>query len=97
MSPSSNDDPILEQLREEISAADRAILDAVNRRIELVERIKAHKDSRGIAFLDPGREERLLRDLDRANGGPLSPAGVHELFRAILDLSKREVAGPSAD
>jgi len=86
------DDPVLRELREQISATDRAILDAVNARLELVARIKEHKESRGIGFLDPDRERSMLRDLAEGNGGPLSEDGVRELFTGILDLSKREVA-----
>jgi 3-deoxy-7-phosphoheptulonate synthase / chorismate mutase len=90
---SAADDPALREFREQISETDRAILDAVNARLELVVRIKAYKDSHGIAFLDPERERSMLQDLTRANRGPLSAEGLHELFGTILDLSKREVAG----
>ena len=89
---SAADDPVLREFREQISHTDRTILDAVNARLELVVRIKAHKQSRGIAFLDPERERSMLDDLTRANGGPLSAESVRELFETILDLTKREVA-----
>lgn len=88
---STTDDPILRDFREQISDTDRAILDAVNTRLELVARIKAHKDSRGIAFLDPDREQSMLDELERINQGPLSAGGLRELFRAVLDLTKREI------
>ena len=87
------DDPLIAELRTEITAADRTILDAINTRIELVTRLKRHKETLGVDFLDPGREARLLRHLRDANPGPLSPGGVDELFRSILDLVKREVGG----
>jgi hypothetical protein len=35
----------------------------------------------------------LLDDLVSANSGPLSDEGVGDLFRELLDLTKREVAG----
>jgi chorismate mutase len=89
MTPS--DDPVLRELREQISAADRAILDAVNTRLELVARIKEHKESRGIDFLDPERERSMLEELAAANRGPLSKTGVHELLTSVLELTKREV------
>ncbi len=85
------DDPVLHDLREQITATDRAVLDAVNARIELVARLKAHKDALGLDFLDPDREQRLLRHLEEANPGPLSADGVRELFTTILDLVKREL------
>jgi chorismate mutase len=88
---SAADDPALREFREQISETDRAILDAINRRLELVARIKAHKESRGIGFLDPEREQSMLEELARTNKGPLSAEGVHELFSTILDLTKREV------
>ena len=93
MSETDDDDPVIRQLREQISGLDRAILDAVNERLELVARIKAYKESHGIDFHDPGREQAMLRDLTTANRGPLSTSGVEQLLRTILDLSKREVTG----
>ncbi len=81
----------LERLRAEISAADRTLVETVNRRLDLVAELKRHKDASGIAFLDPDRERRLLADLVQANGGPLSEQGVGELVAAVLDLTKREL------
>jgi chorismate mutase len=92
MTPS--DDPVLRELREQISATDRAILDAVNARLELVARIKEHKEAHGIDFLDPDRERSMLRELGAANSGPLSEEGVRELLTGVLELTKREVARP---
>ena len=90
------DDPILNGLREQISAFDRAIVEAVNHRLELVAQIKAYKDSQGLGFLDPKREEQMLDELTRSNRGPLSEEGLRELLQAILDLSKREVSQHSS-
>jgi chorismate mutase len=88
---SSDADPVIRDLREQISAADRAALEAVNRRLELVAELKRYKESRGIAFVDPERERTMLEELARANGGPLSDEGVRELLTMLLDLTKREV------
>jgi chorismate mutase/prephenate dehydratase len=85
-------DPVLEGLRGEISDVDRRVLDLVNRRLELVAEIKAHKEANGISFVDPEQEARLLAGLRAANPGPLSADGVERLFRSILDLIKRELA-----
>jgi chorismate mutase len=85
------EDPVIRQFREQISDNDRAILDAVNKRLQLVAQVKAYKESRGLGFLDPEREEWMLQYLTRANRGPLSAEGLQELFRTILELSKREV------
>jgi chorismate mutase len=86
-----NDDPLIRQLREQISDADRTIIEAVNARLKLVSRLKDYKESRGLSFLDPEREEWMLSYLTRANRGPLSAEGLREIFSEILDLTKREV------
>jgi chorismate mutase len=84
-------DPTVRRLRREISEADRALLAVVNTRLELVARLKRHKDSLGMPFVDPDRERQLLEDLARKNRGPLSPEGLRELYDCLLDLTKREV------
>jgi chorismate mutase len=63
----------------------------MNARLRLVARLQRYKESRGIGFVDPEREEWMLQYLQRANRGPLSSDGLHELFEEILDLTKREV------
>jgi 3-deoxy-7-phosphoheptulonate synthase / chorismate mutase len=88
---SSDPDPVIRDLRGQISAADRTVLEAVNRRLELVAELKRYKESRGIAFVDSERERTMLEELARANGGPLSDEGVRELLTMLLDLTKREV------
>ena len=86
------DDPLIRQLREQLSDNDVAIVEAVNARLKLVARLKRVKDERGIEFLDPAREEWMLQYLTRANRGPLSPDGLREIYTELLDLTKREVA-----
>ena len=87
-----NQDPIIRQLREQVSDNDRALVEAVNTRLRLVSRLKSYKESRGFDFVDPEREEWMLRDVSRANRGPLSQDGLEEIYTAILDLTKREVS-----
>jgi chorismate mutase len=95
MSSEQTPDPVIKQFREQISDTDRAIVEAMNKRLKLVAQVKAYKDSRGLGFLDPEREEWMLQYLTRANRGPLSSNGLRELFEKILDLSKREVSRES--
>ncbi len=85
-------DPLIRQLREQISDNDRALVEAMNKRLQLVARLKAYKESRGIGFVDPDREEWMVRYLARANRGPLTEDGLRALFEQLLDLTKREVA-----
>ena len=88
-------DPVVRELRGRITEADRAILAAVNERIELVRKLREHKRANGFDFLDPGREERLLQALADQNQGPISEDGLRELFGDLLALTKRELAEPS--
>ena len=84
-------DPVLAQLRDQITDLDRGLVELVNKRLKLVGQIKRYKQTRGLPFLDPAREEWMLRYLSRANRGPLSEQGLEELYIELLDLTKREV------
>jgi chorismate mutase len=84
---------VIEDYREQISAADRALLAAINKRIELVRSLHEHKRAEGIPLRDPAREEQLVVELQAANDGPLSSSGVAELFRHVLDLTRKEIHG----
>jgi chorismate mutase len=84
----------LTSLREQVSAIDREIVDAINRRIEVVQQIWAHKREHGLGDVDPERERWLHEHLAASNAGPLTPEGLKEIYAAILDLTKREV-GPA--
>ena len=85
-------DPLVRQLREEISDNDRAIVEAINKRLKLVAKLKEYKATRGYEFVDPDREEWMLTYLGRANRGPLSEGGLREIFDSLLALTKREVS-----
>jgi chorismate mutase len=87
-------DPVIRQFREQISDNDRALVEALNKRLRLVARLKDYKESRGVGFVDTAREEWILQDLARANQGPASTEGLREFYGAVFDLTKREVSGP---
>ena len=59
-------DPLIRQLREQLSDNDVRIVEALNARLKLVARLKRVKEERGIDFLDPAREEWMLQYLTRA-------------------------------
>ncbi len=82
----------LTELRAEIEALDRRLLETLNRRLELVAAVRRHKDEAGERWIDPEREAKLLNGLVEANPGPLSERGVRALFSAVLDVLKQEVA-----
>ncbi len=84
-------DPVLAELRRQISEIDRSIVEAFNRRLEIAAEIKRHKDEHGIAFVDPDREAALLAEQASKNRGPLTEAGLRALCAELLALTKREV------
>jgi chorismate mutase/prephenate dehydratase len=84
-------DPVLEQLRQQISEIDSSIIDAFNRRLEIVAQIKRHKDEHGIAFVDPDREAAMLAHQSSENRGPLTDEGLRALYAELLALTKREI------
>ena len=99
VSPASSQsglDPALRELRERVSEVDRAILGAVNLRLELVAEIAEHKRQAGIPTYDPIREEAMLRELTQGNRGRLTDEGVAELLASILYLTKRQLGIASA-
>jgi chorismate mutase len=97
MATEPDKDPVVRQLREQISDNDLAIVNAVNRRLKLVKRLKEYKTSRGFEFIDQAREDWMLSYVTRANQGPLSAEGLREIYGALLDLTKREVTGTLED
>ncbi len=92
MAGETTTDAALNDLRDLLAENDRALLDLVNRRLDLVLQIKQRKAELGVEFVDPEREAWLLDHLRRANDGRLSDEGLRELLKAVLDLTKRELA-----
>jgi len=85
-------DPVVEQIREQITNLDRALVESINKRLKLVQQLRRYKERHELPFLDPSREEWMLRYLTRANRGPLSTEGLAELYAFLLDVTKRETA-----
>jgi chorismate mutase/prephenate dehydratase len=88
--PDPSQDPVVRDLRDRIAAVDQELLDAVNRRVELVRQLKERKAATGLDFVDRGQEERLIDRLAEANPGPLSEDGLRALYQSLLELVKRE-------
>ena len=79
------------RFRARITELDRLILDAVNRRLELVAELKRYKDEHGIAFVDPDRERSMIETRVGENEGPLSDDGLRAFYLELLALTKREL------
>ena len=90
----ASSDPVVRQIRDQISDNDRALVEALNKRLQLVARLWEYKASRGYQVLNPEREGWMLQYLQRANRGPLTPEGLAEVYGLVLDLTKREIGVP---
>lgn len=90
--PNGSNDPVIKQFRDQISDNDLKIIDAINKRLKLVKQLKAYKEQHGVDFLDPTREEWMLTFVNRANKGPLSAEGLAELYRNLVEVTKREAS-----
>jgi chorismate mutase len=85
-------DPVIRHYREQISDNDLKILEALNKRVKLVQSLKDYKESQGLSFYDAAQEDWVITYLCRANRGPLSNEGLREIYALILQWVKREAA-----
>jgi len=87
----------LEQVREEISQVDEALLRLVSRRMELAGAILEEKRRRGLPISDDRQNELVLkRAMERATELNVDPAGVREIFSILIRMSierQHEMAG----
>lgn len=91
----------LDSLRRQIGGLNREILGLLQERARVVARIGKFKRKRGMAAYDPTREEAMIREL---LGQPTGPFGATQIravfdaiFRASLDLQRRQIAASNED
>jgi chorismate mutase/prephenate dehydratase len=80
--------PELAKLREQIDAADRAILEQLNRRARLVQDIGRLKAESGVAVYAAARERDIVERLRRDNAGPFPDEGVASVFREVISATR---------
>jgi chorismate mutase/prephenate dehydratase len=81
-------DAELADLREQIDAVDRAILERLNERARLVQSVGDLKRDSRAAVYSPGREREIVETLARANEGPFPEAGLAPVFREIISATR---------
>jgi chorismate mutase/prephenate dehydratase len=79
----------LASVRKRIDRLDMRLLRLLNQRASLALLIGRVKKRRKWPVYDPAREAFVLRQVTRANRGPLSAAAVRHLFLAILTQCRR--------
>jgi len=74
----------LNKLRANVDRLDQSLLDLLNQRGKLVQRIGAIKQKKGQSIFVPGRERAHLSDLKAKNPGPLPDDAVQGLFSEVI-------------
>ena len=89
----------LHELRRDIDAIDRELVELFRRRMDVTHRVGEYKRERGIPVLDQARERQVLQNKGELAGDELRPA-VITLFQTIMALSRRQqrdLAGQGPD
>ncbi len=74
----------IQKLRKNIDKLDHSLLGLLSQRAKLVKSIGALKLENGQPIFVPGRERKLLQELQARNQGPLSNEAVEGLFQEIV-------------
>ena len=77
----------LEQLRGDIDAIDRQIVDLMKRRMETVAQVAEYKKANNIPVLDSGRERALLSKVGQEAGEELADY-IQSMYRTIMAASR---------
>jgi len=85
----------LRELRDQIDAVDRNILELLAQHLRLVVRVGDYKRANGLPIYDAERERDLLARVANAAPSPLEPAMAQRIFQCVIqesrDLEKRHV------
>src|SRR5688500_4220725 len=74
----------IEYWRSEIDETDRELLRLLNRRARLAIKVGALKRAAGLPCCDHERERDVLKEIQRANSGPLDERAIAKVFRRII-------------
>ncbi|NGP44199.1 3-deoxy-7-phosphoheptulonate synthase [Bacillaceae bacterium SIJ1] len=77
----------LEELRKELDKTNLDILELLNKRAELVQKVGQAKDAQGMSRYDPVREREMLNQIADNNKGPFETSTVQHLFKQIFKMS----------
>jgi chorismate mutase len=75
----------IETCRSQIDTLDRRLLDLLNERTSIVERIGRVKQERKLAVYEPKREDQVYANILTHNRGPLPSDAVRRIFERIID------------
>ena len=75
----------LDECREKIDEIDVRLMQLLNERSRIVERIGAAKRALAMPIYEPKREDNVLRNVLGHNAGPLPAEAVRRVFERIMD------------
>ncbi len=75
----------LARYRDEIDALDLELLELLNRRTKVVEKIGQVKEAVNLPVYEPKREDDVFRNAIEHNQGPLTSDAVKRIFERIID------------
>src|SRR5262245_56668463 len=78
----------LQELRSEIDALDRELLDQINRRAALAQEVGELKKREGTVAFRPEREAQVIDNLKSRNRGPLKTESVAPIWREIMSACR---------
>lgn len=76
---------LLTACRQEIDTVDRQILELLNARSRVVERIGVIKQEMDMPIYEPKREDEVYRNVLDNNTGPLPSESVKRIFERLID------------
>jgi chorismate mutase len=76
---------ILRDCRDRIDELDRRILDLINERTRIVERIGQVKQGLKLPIYEPKREDEVFHNVTGNNRGPLPAEAARRIFERIID------------
>jgi chorismate mutase len=75
----------LGESRQRIDEIDVQLLELLNHRTRVVERIGQIKEALALPIYEPKREDDVFRNVTRHNHGPLTTDAVKAIFERIID------------
>lgn len=78
----------LGEWRKRIDVVDQQLVDLLNERARNAAEIGRIKASVGLGAYTPEREEEVMKNVMKANRGPLSSRAIQRLFERIIDESR---------
>ena len=80
----------MEELREEIEAIDRSLIELIARRVDLAREVGRAKRAEGLPTLDPAREAAVVRRAGQvAREVGIEDEDVRYIFWHLIGLSRR--------